>query len=116
VCESVSGGRGVEIHQAAINDFQIADNSVVCDKTTGIDIVYVKKIDDDAAFSCLFREALAAKLAAELSMRLKHSMNFRQVFENEFYNLIKRAELNNEIVKSVEILPDSSWVSVREIW
>lgn len=113
---SVSGGRALGIHDAAITDFEIADNSVVCDEQSGIDIVYVKKIDNDAVFSFLFREALAAKLATEFSMRLKHSINFRNVFENEFYNLIKRAELNNEIVKNTEILPDSSWVSVRENW
>lgn len=113
---SVSGTGPMGIHGAAITDFEIADNSVVSFFEKGIDIIYVKKIDDDAAFSMLFREAVAAKLASELSMRLKHSVNFRGVFENEFYNLIKRAELNNEIVKSAEIMPDNSWVSVREIW
>ena len=116
VKNSVSGARAFGVHQNAVQDFEIADNCLVCNEKDGLDIVYVKKIDDDAAFSFLFREALAAKLAAEFSMRLKHSVNFRQVFENEFYNLIKRAELNNEIVKSTEIMPDSSWVSVREIW
>lgn len=113
---AVSGGRAKGIHQSALQDFEIADNCLVCDEEKGVDVIYVRKIDDDAAFSFLFREALAAKLAAEFSMRLKHSVNFRQVFENEFYNLIKRAELNNEIVKSTEIMPDSSWVSIREVW
>lgn len=105
-----------EAHLGSIKDYEVIDNCVVCSFDKGIDVVYVRSVDDDKTFSFTFREALAAKLASEMSMRLKHSINLRQAFENEFYNLIRVAELNNEIVKSKEIMADSSWVSVREVW
>ncbi len=98
----------------ALNGYEIAGHSIVLEEETLVAAEYVKNQDDDNLFSPLFKEALAAKIAAELAMRLKHSANFKQVFENEFYNLIVQAELNNEIAKCVENLPDNSWVSVKQ--
>ena len=100
----------------ALQSYEIADNSIVTMAADGIDIEYVKKTDDDAFFPPLFREAMAAKIAAELAMRLNHSVSIKQVFDNEFYNLIRQAEMNNEIVKTVELLPDNSWVKIRQAW
>lgn len=98
----------------ALSGYEIAGRSIVLDEEIMIAAEYVKNQDDDNSFSPLFKEALAAKIAAELAMRLKHSANFKQVFENEFYNLIVQAELNNEIAKCTENLPDNSWVSVKQ--
>lgn len=98
----------------ALGGYEIAGQSIVLEEETIIAAEYVKNQDDDGSFSPLFREAMAAKIAAELAMRLKHSTNFKQVFENEFYNLIMQAELNNEIAKCTENLPDNSWVSIKQ--
>lgn len=115
----VFGGHGrlaMDTHLEAITRYEIAEQSIVVPCADGVVIEYIRRIDNDAHFPALFREALAAKIAAELSMRLKHALDFKQVFENEFYNLIRQAELNNEIEKDVEIMPDSSWISVRQSW
>lgn len=96
--------------------YEIADGCIVTEFDRGIEVEYVKRSDGDDVFPPLFREAMAAKVAAELAMRLKHSVNIKEVFDNEFYNLIRQAELNNEIMKSAELLGDNSWVSVRENW
>ena len=76
----------------------------------------MKDIDDDLEFSPLCREALATKIASELAMRIKHSTTIKQMLDSEFIMLIRRAELNNEIIKDTELVPDSSWVLVRENW
>ena len=96
--------------------YEIVGKTIVCYTKKGIAVEYVSAVDDDKNFPPLFREALAAKIAAELAMRLKQSVNLKQVFDTEFYNFIRQAELNNEIEKDVEILPDSSWVNIRETW
>lgn len=96
--------------------YEIANGCVVTPVAGGIKAEYVKAISDDARFAPLFREAMAAKIAAELSMRIKHSLNFKQAFETEFYNVIRQAELCNEIMKDAELLGDNSWVLVRETW
>lgn len=100
--------------ETALLEYEIAGQAIALETNADISVEYVQDIDDDASFSALFREALAAKIASELAMRLKHSINFKQVFENEFYNLILQAELTNEIAKCVEVMPDNSWVKVRQ--
>ena len=104
-----------DVHLTALQHYEIADNAIVCDESNGIEIEYVADVEE-SCFPPLFRETLIAKIASEISMRLKHSINFKQIFDNEFFNLIRQAELNNEIIKNAEILPDSSWVSVRQTW
>ena len=100
----------------SLDGYEIAGQTIVLEEDTTVAVEYVKNQDDDAVFSSLFREALAAKIAAELAMRLKHSANFKQVFENEFYNLIMQAEHNNEIAKCAEALPDNSWVAIKKTY
>ena len=99
-----------------ITDYEIVEDFVVCDDRNGICVEYVKNIDDERKFSPLFREALVAKIASEISMRVKHSLELKQIFETEFYNLIRQAEFNNEIIKDVEKMPDNSWVLCRKSW
>lgn len=109
------GNTSCAVNNVAI-DYEIMGQTIICMAANGIVIEYVSAVDDKDIFPPLFREALAAKIAAELAMRLKQSVNLKQVLDTEFYNFIRQAELNNEIEKNVEILPDSSWVSVRETW
>ena len=104
------------LSHAVSSDYEIFGKSILCASANGIVIEYVSSIDEKENFPSLFREALAAKIAAELAMRLKQSVNLKQVFDTEFYNFIRQAELNNEIEKNAEILPDNSWVNVREMW
>lgn len=98
-----------------ISGYEVFGNSILCDYDNGVKIEYVKNIGEEY-FSALFREAMAAKLASELALRIKNSSEIKQMMENEFYMLIRHAELNNEIEKDLEMLPDSSWISARKIW
>lgn len=104
------------VSEDELSGYEIVGKSVVCLTDDGIVVEYVSAIDDEDIFPPIFREALAAKIAAELAMRLKQSVSLKQALDAEFYNFIRQAELNNEIEKDVEILPDNSWVNVREKW
>jgi len=105
-----------DIRQYKLQAYEVVNNAIVCLLHSGVRAEYVKNIDDDMEFSPLFREALAAKIASELSMRIKHSTTLKQMLDSEFITLIRQAELNNEIIKDTELVPDSSWVLVRENW
>lgn len=107
---------GDEVKCYAGRNYELANNCVVTEVNGGVSAEFVRKLDDDGRFPPLFREAVAAKMAGELAMRLKHSLTLKQTMENEFFALIKQAEMNNEIMKDVELLPDSSWVMVRNAW
>lgn len=97
-------------------NYEISGDCVIADIKTGLKLEYVKLIDDVGSFTPLFREALAVKIASELAMRVKHSLQLKQMFDNEFMMLVKQAELNNEIMKDTEKLDDNSWVLVRKSW
>jgi len=97
-------------------DYEIADGCVIAFYKGALQVDYVARLEDDSNFPPLFKEALVAKIAAELAMRLKHSVAIKQTFDNEFFNLIRQAELNNEIMKSAEFLPDGSWIKIRHTW
>ena len=105
-----------DFRAVSAEDYEIADGCVLVFYKGAVQIDYVTKLDDDADFPPLFREALVCKIAAELSMRLKHSLQTKQIFDNEFFNFIRQAELNNEIMKSAEFLPDGSWIKIRHAW
>ncbi len=100
----------------ALQGYELADNCIISLIDDGVEVEYVRVIHDDTPFPPLFREAIAAKVAAELAMRIKHSLNLKQALENEFLTLVQQAELNNEITKDAELVPDNSWVLVRQVW
>ena len=111
-----SRDEGGDIRLEQYQGYEVVNNTIVTSSDRGVIAEYVKNIDDDMRFTSLFREAMAAKIAAELSMRIKHSTSIKQMLENEFMVLIRQAELNNEIIKDTELMPDSSWVLVRNNW
>ncbi len=105
-----------DVRVSKVEGYEVVNNAIVTLAQKGVIAEYVKNVDDDMMFPPLFREAMAAKIAAELSMRIKHSTSIKQMLENEFITLIRQAELNNEIIKDTELMPDSSWVLVRDNW
>lgn len=121
-CLLLVGVRGVQktdvrdVCLDRIVSYEVVNNCVVVSQENGVMAEYVKNIDDDMSFSALFREALSSKVGAELALRIKQSVSLKQMLDNEFMMLIRQAEFNNEIIKDSELLKDSSWVSVREIW
>ena len=96
--------------------YEMSGDCIITDVKTGVKLEYVKLLDDVRCFTPLFKEALAIKIAAELAMRVKHSVQLKQMLDNEFLMILRQAELNNEIMKDTEKLTDNTWVLVRNAW
>lgn len=105
-----------DIRNESMTGYKVAGDKLLIPFEGVFLIEYVADVSDESKFSQLFREALAAKTAAELAVRIKHSFNVKQLMDNEFAAYIRQAELNNEIAKDIETLKDSSWIRVREAW
>ena len=115
----VKGTEKTDVREVCLDKvvgYEVVNNCVATFIAGGIMAEYVKNIDDDTCFSALFREALATKVGAELAMRIKQSLSLKQMLDNEFMMLIRKAEQNNEFIQDTELLKDSSWVAVREVW
>ena len=99
-----------------VQGYEVADNCIVTSVKNGVTVEYVRNIEEIEKMSPLFKEAMAAKIAAELVMRIKHTLSLKQMLDDEFFYLIRQAELNNEIIKDAELMPENSWVLIREVW
>ena len=49
-------------------------------------------------------------------MRIKQGADYKQLFLAEFEKYITQAQMNNEIVRDMETMPDNSWVNIRDTW
>ena len=79
-------------------------------------IYYVGDITETKIYPPLFKEAFAAKIAAELTVKIHQNMNLRQMLESDFVNYISLAVQNNDIIQDTQSLGDDTWVAVREAW
>ena len=96
--------------------YSIEGNKILCDVEDKLSISYIARIQDPNMFNPWFREALIAKLAAEFAPRLKQSASLTKAYNEEFFNYLREAEYNNDILIDSETMPDASWVGVREDW
>lgn len=96
--------------------YSIENGKLLCKDGQGVVITYVANISNTSLFTPLFREALVALLAAEASVRIKNSLQFKQIFMQEFDTYLNQARVNNEIMRDMESLPDNTWVACREGW
>ena len=94
--------------------YSIEGNKILCNEPDKLDFSYIAKIQDPNMFNPWFREALIAKLAAEFAPRLKQSASLAKAYNEEFFQYLRKAEYNNDILIDSETMPDGSWVSVRE--
>ena len=76
---------------------------------------YVSNVSEEL-FSPLFELALANKITAQASIKIKQNPNLTQLYESEFQGYISLAITNNEIVQDTQSLGDNSWVSIRKGW
>ncbi|MBQ9236233.1 MAG: hypothetical protein IJ184_07225 [Alphaproteobacteria bacterium] len=95
--------------------YSIEGDKILCDVEDKLYISYVALVTEEKKFSPWFREAMAAKLAAEYAMRIKQSAQLAQGFENEFFQCLAQADKNNELMCDSQTIPDGSWVGVREV-
>ena len=96
--------------------YSIEGDQILCDVEDKLEISYIARVQDPKMFSTWFKEALVAKLAAEFAPRLKQSANLAKSYNEEFFEYLRQAEYNNDILIDSETMPDASWVGVRNGW
>lgn len=96
--------------------YSIEGNKILCDVPDVLRIMYTARVEDDKFFSPWFREALVARMAAEMAARLKQSVDLQRALNQEFASYLERAEANDAIMRDTETIGDSSWVGIREGW
>lgn len=96
--------------------YSIEGNRMLCQQPGNINITYIADVSDPKLFTPLFKEALIALIAAEMSVRIKQGADYKQLFLAEFEKYIIQAQMNNEIVRDMETMPDNSWVTIRDTW
>lgn len=79
-------------------------------------LTYVADIDDATKYPPQFREALAARLALELTTKIHKNLNLYQLLESQFTQAINSAMQHNDIIQDTQAFGDNSWVAVREAW
>lgn len=93
-------------------EFKVEGRKLLTDESTA-KITYIYQSDDPAEWDALFREALAAKLAAELAIPLADS-NTLQANMVELYNRkISDARSANATEGTPEVITAETWLDVR---
>ena len=96
--------------------YSIEGNRMLCQQPGNINITYIADVSDPKLFTPLFKEALIALIAAEMSVRIKQGADYKQLFLAVVEKYITQAQMNNEIVRDMETMPDNSWVNIRDTW
>lgn len=96
--------------------YSIEGNRLLCPIRGNVNITYVADVTNPKLFTPMFREALVALVAGEISVRVKQGLDYKQMCLQEFESYITQAAMNNETVRDIETLPDNSWVTVRDDW
>lgn len=95
-------------------EYSIENGKILCNSKDMVYLMYISLEKEERKFSPWFKQALIAKLAAELAMRIKQSAKLAELFNNEFAYCLAEADKRNEIMNDSETIPDSSWMSVRD--
>lgn len=78
-------------------------------------VIYVADVDEKL-YPPLFKEALANKLASELSIKVHQNLSLVELYEQKFNVSIENAISHNEIIADTEEMPDNSWIAIRGGW
>lgn len=79
-------------------------------------LTYVADIDNTRVYSQWFKEALSAKIASEMTIKISQNPNLKEILEQDFATAITMAMQNNDIIQDTQSLGDNTWVTVREAW
>ena len=95
--------------------YVILGDKIECDFNP-LPLAYVADIDDATKYPPLFKEAMAARLAIELTVKIHSNLNLYQLLESQFVQAISSAMQHNDIIQDTQALGENSWVMIREAW
>lgn len=94
-------------------EYTLESNSILCNETEGLNIVYIRRVQDSSQFHQLFSEALAVKLAFEESESQTNSNTKKQILGAEFQQKVNQAFQIDAISNPPEPLRPPSFVTAR---
>jgi hypothetical protein len=78
-------------------------------------ISYIADVDE-SFYSNNFKELMANKIAAELSVKLHQNLNLVSLYEQKAQSALDTAITHNEIIADTEELPENTWLEIRTGW
>lgn len=104
----------VEPFQAEFpRDFYIENRKIVTDEAGPLDFRYVSDNIDTALVDPLFAEALASRIAMEISEELTQSNAKHEILRDNYANFIRLARTQNSIAGGPIVPEIDEWVLVR---
>ncbi len=101
----------VEINPVA--DWKIEGRRLLTNITAPLRIKYIRRVRDTSSFDALFTEALAARLAQELSETLTQSNSKKRAAQEDYAQAIRRARRADAIEGTADALAETSWIKAR---
>lgn len=94
-------------------DFQIESGRIVTNASAPLEIRYVSYVTDPAAFTPLFAEALACKLAMETAAEITQSSSIQAGVTQQFNAEIAKAKKSNAIQRRPAVAADDTFITCR---
>lgn len=95
------------------NDYSIEGRNIVCNDSGPIFIRYLSPNFSTADMDTMFTEALAAKIALEISVEIKQSDTNYQKLQSDYGQAITMAKRADAIETPGEILSEDGWLTSR---
>lgn len=94
-------------------DWKIEGRRVLTNIPAPLRIKYIRRIGETSSFDALFVEALAARLAQELSETLTQSNSKKRAAQDDYSQAIRRARRSDAIEGTADALEETSWIKAR---
>jgi hypothetical protein len=113
---AIDGFQGVMTNLGGLGhhqDFTIENESIVCNDDGPLEIRYVFNETNVKVFDSMFKEALACKLALEMTHEIKQDDTNKNLIAQDYMMTIKHAKMGDSIETPAEVMPESDWLQAR---
>lgn len=113
---SINGFEGVTPNLGGLGhsqDFTMENDSILCNDDGPLEIRYVFNETDVKKYDAMFKEALACKLALEMTHEIKQDDSNKNIIAQEYMMVIKHAKMGDAIETPAEVMPESYWLQSR---
>ena len=93
-------------------DYRVEQNTIVSDEDT-LDVVLGISNTDPSTWSHLFAEALAWRIATEISIALKQSENLMMMCDKKYQEILAQASWKNSLDNPSRVLVADKWTNSR---
>lgn len=95
-------------------DWQVEADAIVTDYEAPLNIRYVALITDPNLMDALFRNAVSAKMAEQMSEELTQSNSKKAAANIDYKDAIAEARRANAFEKPAGVFPEDEWITARD--